>query len=193
MLFNSFDTNWNLYTLHSETLQVEALTTGDAALEKPVWSTEGNCVAYTVLRSGTIVVRELSGESTTLIEDEAGGGYRFGCFGPDGQCVYLTRPMQGVLLQHDLATGQSRTLLTLEGFVATPSCSPDGRWIAFQYNETSWRKKRGRWDVYVVASGGGDPVCLTSEFPGHSVAPLWRPAVANAATRCLEGTSATSR
>ena len=114
-------------------------------------------------------------EGKTISETAKGSSYRLGGFSPDGSKLVLSKLLGGELLLHDLATGKTTEILKMDGHLKFPCYSPDGKWIAFQFNESIGRRNKGRWDVYVVSASGGKPICLTSKFNSHSVAPCWRP------------------
>ena len=177
VLFNSFDDAWNIYLLDTEAGVASPLTKGNRAIEKPIWSPDGKRIAYWILRTDEIVIANLKGNEISTIGGDSAGIPKLGNFSPNGSKVVYTRLFEDRLFVHDCSTNKTTTVCRMEGYISTPSYSPDGKWIAFQFNKSSARKMRGRWDVYVVRASGGKPLCLTEDFPGHSIAPCWRPTV----------------
>lgn len=174
ILFNSFDRTWNLYLLDVGSGQSKPYTKGKRAIEKAIWSPDGKQIAYWILSTDEIVIADLDGKTISKIEGDEGTP-RVGNFSPDGKRIVFTRLNDGGLFVHECATHKTKELCRMNGYTNTCSYSPDGKWIAFQFNATSPRKTGGRWDVYVVPVSGGKPICLTSDFDDHSIAPCWRP------------------
>lgn len=58
--------------------------------------------------------------------------------------------------------------------VASPTISPDGRWVAFVVTVRDMDENRYDADVWLVTTDGGDPIQLTRS-PGFDGAPAWSP------------------
>ncbi len=175
ILFNSFNQNWNVYLREVKSGVTKPLTRGNLSMEKTIWSPNGKRIAYWNLRTDQIVIANLQGKTTSKIAGAGQGMPKLGDFAPNGSKIVYSKLFDGGLFVHDCSTNKSIEICRMDGYVSTPSYSPDGKWIAFQFNKTSTRRNRGRWDVFVVPSSGGKPVCLTSGLDGHSIAPCWRP------------------
>ena len=78
------------------------------------------------------------------------------------------REENGAILAVDPATGQARVWIDSPGDESEPAFSRDGRWLAYQSNES------GRDEVYVVPSSGRRGKWQVSSRGG--MAPRWGPA-----------------
>ncbi len=74
-----------------------------------------------------------------------------------GDVSFLNSRWRQGLLTYDLASGQTRTLVTHSNFLWGPAFSPDGREIAFSQGEVD-----GAWHIWLVAAEGGSARQLTS-------------------------------
>ena len=134
----------------------------------PVWTPDGKRLIYAFHRSGTAQQAELrailadnSGPPTTLMAS-TGSGYLPFCVSPDGKAVIGIRNRSGG--DFPASAGNEIWLLSLpEGasvrpklwtflesqFTKTnPRFSPDGKWVAYQSNDS------GRDEIYVVPYPG---------------------------------------
>jgi dipeptidyl aminopeptidase/acylaminoacyl peptidase len=57
--------------------------------------------------------------------------------------------------------------------VGTPQISPDGKWVAYAVATPDMNANRHASNVWLVATGGGEPIQLTQS--GHDSAPVWSP------------------
>lgn len=90
-----------------------------------------------------------------------------GRWSPDGSMVSFLDQDERLFI-HEVRTGVSRPVCDTRG-VIHHSWSPDGRWIAFS---APWEAHRE--DVFIVASGGGEPVNV-SRHPNDDFQPVWTP------------------
>ena len=67
------------------------------------------------------------------------------------------------LWRYDLDTGQYKLLVGGAGYIESPQCSPDGKWLVY----TDW--KANQPSIWRVASTGGTPIRLFSEEARHPV------------------------
>ena len=58
--------------------------------------------------------------------------------------------------------------------VGEPQLSPDGKWIAYTLSTTDFEKNSRNSDIYVVASGGGEPRRMTTSEKRDD-SPAWSP------------------
>ncbi len=175
ILFTSFDETWNIYLLNTKNWKTTPFSQGDLAREKAIWSPNGHRIAHWLLQNDDIVIQNLKGDMISTIKKTEDSTYKLGGFSLDGNEIVVTEQFGGGIFIHNCSTRKLKEICRLDGFVRNASYSPDGRWIAFQFNKTSLRKNRGRWDIYIVSSSGGNPICLTKGFENHSFSPTWRP------------------
>jgi dipeptidyl aminopeptidase/acylaminoacyl peptidase len=57
--------------------------------------------------------------------------------------------------------------------VGDPKISPDGKWVAYAVATPDMNANRNASNVWLVATGGGDPIQLTQS--GHDSSPVWSP------------------
>jgi len=154
---------------------VEVGTDGAGAMD-PVWSPDGTRLAFCLEHDGRVDLAVASpfGSDTVLSDgplpevrvlETASTVARVPRWAPDGNRIsYLDR--DGVLRVLDC-----RTLADIEVCptrdVIHHSWSPDGRWLAFSVPVLAHRE-----DVFIVPSGGGDPVNV-SRHPNDDFQPFW--------------------
>jgi tricorn protease len=150
---------------------VKRLTGSTCLEESPEFSPDGMMLLYQredgegvrlVLAEGTpetgFTTRTL--ETGTLVA-------RSGRFCPDGSMISFLDQGERLFI-HQIRTGATRQVCETRG-VIHHSWSPDGRWIAFS---APWEAHRE--DVFIVASGGGEPVNV-SRHPNDDFQPVWTP------------------
>jgi serine/threonine-protein kinase len=166
----SFDL-W-IYELGRGTL--ERLTSDAGIDDSAVWSPDGKRIAYfSSGRDGGPGMHVRSSDFTGTVERLTTGNHRPVAWSPDGSRIVFvdlagarTTPYGGDL--RVVTLGQKPEVTSL---IATPatednaSISPDGRWLAFETNETGQSEvmvrpfpdvDSGRWRI--SAAGGSDPV-----------------------------------
>ena len=154
------------------------LTFGDATYRYPTWSPDGRAIALSAVGTGLQIVRaDGAGQAQALTETKA-VQYPWS-FSPDGtRLAYYELTPQGdrqiwtiPLEDHggQWKSGTPEPFLKSSSTETAPSISPDGRWLAYQSNES------GTTEVYVrtfpaSASGPGGK-WLISNNGGSS--PRW--------------------
>lgn len=160
----------DLWLLDS-TRQIRLTRASDASLTRlPVWSPSGDQIAFESIRSGSVA---LSVKSSTGDGPEdvlfASPEVKIPCdWSPDGRFLvyYIPNPQSGTdLWILPIDTRVPSVFLRTEANELWGQFSPDGRWMAYQSNET------GRYEIYVrpfPAGNGAIPVST-----GGGVYPRW--------------------
>jgi Tol biopolymer transport system component len=139
----------------------ERVTTDGNDNNEAVWSPDGRAIAFGAGLFGTkdLYVRALDRDSSHLLVRHP-GDQNPTSWATDGRIVFRDNDEIWV---RPMPTGEPRRLLTDPGAGGTPRVSPDGRWIAYDSDQT------GRHEVFVrpypslgakvlvSAGGGGDP------------------------------------
>jgi Tol biopolymer transport system component len=155
-----------IWDLTTETLQNLTLDPGDDRL--PVWTPDGSHVAFDSERDGGlrgIFWRRADGSEPVERIDTGTRSQAPTSFSPDGKRLIALTPMDGSSTDIgllDLGNPPRETMLVTSPFAENNGVvSPDGRWLAYESNES------GRLEIYVrpfpdvatsrqlVSSGGG--------------------------------------
>jgi eukaryotic-like serine/threonine-protein kinase len=150
------------------------LTFGPYSQGNPIWSPDGKTIYYS---SGPgvpyIVAKAADGSAPERIVLETKDTVELAAsFSPDGHfLVYERRDMNGETGYHLWALplfgdGKPFPVVQTTFDERYPAVSPDGKWMAYQSNES------GRWEVYITAFPGGGAKWQVSGVGGAS--PKWR-------------------
>jgi len=148
------------------------LTRDEAPDWQPVWSPDGDRVAFSSYRDENWEIYVVHTDGTHLVRLTEHSESDFSpAWSPDGKKLLFVSRRHGDadLFIVDTGTGE-RTQLT-EGKLDQydPCWSPDGEWIAFvtQIGDQS--------DVFVMRADGSDPVNLTNSAYANDFQPTWAP------------------
>jgi Tol biopolymer transport system component len=148
------------------------LTFGPGSSSSPVWSRDGQWVAYVGVRGKNSLYRKPSngtGQEELLFEGDATARNPFD-WSADGKTLLFgvgDYTAKGQLWALPLTGDRKPVALTQNTFVTNSArFSPDGHWIAYTSNES------GRFEVYVMPFGGGAGKWQISSQGG--LQPVWR-------------------
>ena len=124
----------------------------------PVFTPDGRGIVHTSSRGGATNLWLMPVDGNDPVRLTSGTG-------PDaspsvsrtGAIAFLNSRTRAMLLMHQLATGQTRTLTTHHSVLWAPSFSPDGREVAVSRNEAD-----GSWHIWTISADGGAPRQITS-------------------------------
>jgi Tol biopolymer transport system component len=150
------------------------LTFGPYSQGNPVWSPDGKTIYY-ASGAGTpyIVAKAADGSAPERIVLENKDAAEIpASFSPDGRyLVYIRKVTQNETGYHPWALplfGDGKPFPIVQSAFEEryPEVSPDGKWMAYQSNES------GRWEVYITSFPGGGAKWQVSSVGGAS--PKWR-------------------
>ncbi len=158
-----------VYDLRRTTLT--RFTTEAAEEETPIWTPDGSRLAFASSRPGeprTVFLKAAdgSGDEDVLLTSEHHP--HVGSFSPDGQVLVFVEvhpTSHEDLWVFQLEGGEPRPFLQTLFTEASPSFSPDGKWLAYNSD------KSGRQEVYVQPFPGPGSVWQISSQGGEE--PLW--------------------
>jgi Tol biopolymer transport system component len=148
------------------------LTFGPSSSSSPVWSPDGQWIAYVGIRDKNSLYRKPAngmGQEELLLEGDSTQRNPFDWSG-DGKSILFgvgDGTVKAQLWVLPLAGDRKPVPLTQNTYVTNSArFSPDGHWVAYSSNES------GRFEVYVMPFGGGAGKWQVSSQGG--LQPLWR-------------------
>jgi len=126
--------------------------------DTPVFTADGNGLVFRSNRRGAwnIWFTDLAGKAATQLTTGAGPDSE-PSVARDGSMAFLNARTRYVLLLYDLATAQTKTILTDSGVLWAPSFSPDGREVAYSRGEPN-----GAWHLWTMPTDGSAARQLTA-------------------------------
>jgi DNA-binding winged helix-turn-helix (wHTH) protein/dipeptidyl aminopeptidase/acylaminoacyl peptidase len=144
--------------------------TAEGTNVEPIWTPDGRHVLYASDRGGRFDIYRQAADGSAPAErlwshpaDEAPGSWS-----PDGRTLAFFRVGPGTSADiHLMTDGEGeRPLVVTRASESTPRISPDGRWLAYQSNES------GRQEIYVRALEGAGRIQVSAD---GGTAPAWVP------------------
>lgn len=165
-------TKSNIYVVDKDGTNLKVVTNDETFFNsKPVWSPNGNFIAYNSVRTDNrlriVNLQDLSViESSIAISDLS-----WASWSPDGTKVLFTSAQDGDEEIYSMnANGTGLTKLTNNTFDdSSPKYSPDGNSILFVSNRS------GNDDVFVMNSNGQSAVNISNTASNTETNPLWSP------------------
>jgi len=148
------------------------LTFGPSQNSSPVWSPDGQWIAYTGVRANNGLYRKPAngmGQEEQLLEGDSTARNPFD-WSPDNKFLLFGTgdfTAKGQVWVLPLTGDRKPVALTQDTYVTNSArFSPDGHWVAYASNES------GRLEVYVMPFGGGTGKWQVSSQGG--LQPVWR-------------------
>jgi Tol biopolymer transport system component len=170
------DGNAEIYAVDVDGTGLQRLTTNPGVDETPVWSPDGDRIAFTTLSLSESSLWIMTSDGSDPARLAAG---HYPSWSPDGTLIAFTMVKDG---DPSIATVrlEDRAVWVLQqvpGVDTHATFSPDGERMGFV---SDWAAYDLVYDVYTMARDGGDRVQLTHGFGplpklSHSLHPAWSP------------------
>jgi len=146
-----------------------ARLTFDGEHRDPIWTADGRAIVFGSRADGAfnIFTRTIEGAETARRITTSAHHQTPGSISADGTVAFTEfDPATGAdIWSVPIGGGTPRALVRTPFDEASPAVSPDGRWLAYQSNESN------RWEVYVrPLAGSGAPIPISA---GGGTSPVW--------------------
>lgn len=170
------DGNAEIYAVGVDGTGLQRLTTNPGADETPMWSPDGDRIAFTSVSLGDSGLWIMTNDGSDPAPLTAG---HYPSWSPDGTLIAFTMVADGdpSIATVRLEDGAVSVLQQVPGLDTHAAFSPDGGRLAFV---SDWAAYDFVYDIYAMAADGGDRVQLTNGFAmmpqlRHSLHPAWSP------------------
>jgi Tol biopolymer transport system component len=191
-----------LFVSNADGTAERPLLEADSLDYNPVWSRDGQWIAFTSERNGSADLYRVKPDGTGLQRLTANPAYEDQAdFSPDGQkLVFVSTRADGTadLWIRDFRTNRETPLTSGRGGDFRPAWSPDGKWIAFSSDRGTKVKRDGggQWwvqlqlaDIYIIHPDGSALKRLTKRGNGGNFCggPRWTRDSRHIIGYCLSG------
>ena len=164
-----------VYLLSADGTTVTNLTNNPSSDDDPVWSPDGETIAFTSNRTGTYQIYVMNADGTGQTQLTSGSFANAPAWSPDGSKIAFSissgpagRATAQIYVMNPDGTGITQ-LTTSAAYADGPVWSPDGTKIAFTVSEGFAS------DIFVMNADGSDVTRLTTEDDIIDVAGSWSP------------------
>jgi Tol biopolymer transport system component len=141
----------DIWVLNLETSDAERITFDPSEDEYPVWSPDGNAIAYTCTKAGNscqMLRKEIGSAGNPHLIGIWPRHFHFTSWSPDGKWLAaydfsLNNGTDCYVLSAD--SGEFVSVAVSQANETNGQFSPDGKWLAFQSDES------GRYEIYVIS------------------------------------------
>ena len=146
--------NDDIWIMNADGSSPRPLTNGMGSNIHPAASRDGQYVVFTSLRDSRVNIWRMRPDGSSPVQLTSGGGDYRADISPDSRWVVYVSETNGNSYLWKVPIEGGEPVRVIDGFVANPRVSPDGKWIV-----CGWRKDHAStWRYAVVPFEGGQPV-----------------------------------
>jgi Tol biopolymer transport system component len=196
IVFSRGGSDRDVYVMNADGSSQRNLTGNPARDGNPVWSPDGQKIAFLSDRDGNLEVYVMNadgGGQRNLTRNPAAD--RPAAWSPDGQKIAFTSDRDGngeIYVMNADGSGQRNLTRTPGVDEYTFAWSPDGRKIAFVSVRDTNLSGLGNSEVYVMNADGSGQRRLTRRPGGTDISPAWSPGGRQTGRRSPSAASATA-